>query len=102
MADSSWLKLAFSRAERTRSTADYRFLESDETGAPIPLLNMEQIARRIEDANSEVERYQQILREAQNHVVECEAELIKAETFRERQNEMWNEEAKRRGLPCQT
>ena len=68
---------------RTQSNEAYQF---DDDAEPSPEhLNMEQLAKNVELA--------------QSNVVHCQGELIKAETLLERCIERFHEERKRRGIP---
>jgi hypothetical protein len=94
------LQIVLANSDQT-TQSEYKF----EDGEPvlIPIRDMEQLARRCELAAADVEVQQTILRDAENHVVQCQGELIKAQTLLERQQAAYLQAASlRKGVPCLT
>lgn len=77
----------------------YRFQDGEATTVPVET-NMETLAKRIEKANRALQVEQTMLREAQDHVVVCEGEVMKAQIALEKEQDAWRKIAEERGLPC--
>lgn len=96
-AKPGWLKGVFERAEVTRT---YKF-ETGETVAAPKSTNLEKLARHCEEAFADVQVQRAVLADAQNHVVECEGEVAKAELFLEECQAEFRQASKARaGVPC--
>ena len=74
-AKPSWLQNVFERADVTRT---YHF-ETGETKHVESKLSLDQRAERCRRADADVKVAQAVLEDAQNHVVDCQGDLMKAE-----------------------
>ena len=74
-AKPGWLKGVFERADVTRS---YHFETGDTVKAP-KQLTLDQHAQACRRAYADVQVGRAVLEDAQNHVVTCEGDLMKAE-----------------------
>ena len=95
-AKPGWLKGVFERAETTRT---YRFEDGKKVATPIS--DLEVLASYCERAHADLEVHKAVLADAQNHVVQCEGEVAKAEIFLEEcQAEFIKASSERKGVPC--
>ena len=90
------LKGVFERAENTRT---YKFEDGAKTTTPI--MDLEVLASYCERAFADLQIHKAVLADAQNHVVECEGEVAKAELFLEECQAEFRQASKARaGVPC--
>lgn len=91
-----WLQGVFERAEVTRT---YKFDDGKKAAAPIT--DLEVLASYCEQAHADLEVHKAVLADAQNHVVECQGDVAKAEIFLEEcQAEFLKASSARKGVPC--
>lgn len=95
-AKPGWLKGVFEKAENTRT---YKFEDGKKTATPIT--DLEVLASYCERAHADLEVHKMVLADAQNAVVQCEGEVMKAEIFlQECQAEFVKASSARKGVPC--
>ena len=86
----------------TESRAPYKFDDGEPTAEAAQTKDLERLAKHCEHAFADVQVAKAVLADAQNHVVQCQGELAKAELFWERRQEEFNKAASERpGVPCQ-
>ena len=94
-AKPNWLQGVISRAAVTQP---YKFEDGPATEKVIT--DLEVLASYCEQAAADLEVQRAVLIDAENHVVECQAEVLKSETFLERRQAAYIQAAKSRaGVP---
>lgn len=92
----SWLQGVLSRGEATRT---WNF-ETGDTKPVKKVLTLDQFADACRRAHADVKVAQAVLEDAQNHVVDCQGDLMKAELALEKaQNEYIEAAAEIPGVP---
>jgi len=84
---------------RASKSQTYTFEDGKKPATPI--MDLEVLASYCERAHADLEVHKAVLADAENHVVQCQGEVAKAEIFLEEcRAEFMSASAARKGVPC--